>query len=137
MTPIIKLSGELKGMNPVMHEKRHLPRRETLAFWPAHHAETGELIGTVADLTEEGLMLHSLRTFQTGEELNIHMAVDKRLTGVPQLSFHITNVWCKENRLDNLTRAGFRITHLSDVSRVGIRDLLEAFSYPAPHPESV
>lgn len=119
-----------------MHEKRHLQRRETLAFWPVHHAETGELLGTVADLTEEGLQLHSLRTFRVGESVNIHMAVDKKLTGVPQLNFHIINVWCKENEVENVCHAGFRITHLSDVSRVGIRDLLAAFSYPAPHPES-
>jgi len=119
-----------------MQTNRHLQRRETLAFWPAHHAVTGELIGTVVDLTEEGLMLHSLRTFRTGEELTIHMAVDKRLTGVPQLSFHIINMWCKANEVENLYHAGFRITHLEDASRVGIRDLLQAFSYPAPHPES-
>jgi len=109
-----------------MREDRHIQRRETLAFWPAHDSVTGELISTVADLTEEGLMLHSSRPYRVEEVLDI------RLIGIPQMEFHLINMWCKENETENLYHAGFRITHLSDASRVGIRDLLQAFSYPAP-----
>lgn len=116
-----------------MKRPRRAERRETLAYWPARDEQSGEPVGFVTDLSEEGINLHSQAPFGLGHRLNIRVVVDPKLTGLHHLLLHIENAWCRPSEVKGMFHAGFRLRNLSDESRQGIRKLLANFSYPAPH----
>ena len=115
-----------------MQRKRYLERRETLAYWPAADTAKGETVGLVTDLTEKGIRIHSKHGFLKGEVLTIRIAVDAQLAGADHILLTIENVWCRASGLPDLYHGGFKIVKISDKAKAGIRNLLQAFSYPAP-----
>jgi len=115
-----------------MHRIRHLERRETLAYWPALEEQTGESVGLVTNLSEEGISLHSQCLFEQGHRLNIRVTVDPNLTGTHFIHLHVENAWCHPSGVPGSYQAGFKILNLSPESRTGIQNLLKSFSYPAP-----
>lgn len=115
-----------------MHKTRHLERRETLAYWPARNAETGETVGLVSNLTEEGLQIHSRHEFDRGTVLQIRMKVEAALVGIDHIPMTIENVWCQASGVPDLFHAGFKIVGISDAAKGSLKSLLAAFSFPAP-----
>ena len=118
-----------------MHKERHLERRETLAYWPAKDAETGEAVGLVRDLTEEGVQMHSEHDFVVGHTFTMRIAVDATLAGTDKISLLVEVIWCSRSGVPGLYHAGFKIMDISDKARRSIRALIQAFSYPAPSRE--
>lgn len=118
-----------------MDAKRHAERRETLAYWPARDDDTGEAVGLVTDVSESGVNLHSKHAFSPGEKLTVRIAINPKLTGTDHITLHIENVWCRRSGVPELYHAGFTLFDVSTAAKQGIRNLLQAFSYPAPlHP---
>lgn len=116
-----------------MQKLRHTERRETLAYWPARQEETGESVGLVTDLSEEGISIHSTCQFEPGHRINIRVAVDPKLTGLHFLHLHIENVWCHPSGIAGSYHSGFKLVNLAPEAQDGIRKLIASFSYPAPH----
>jgi hypothetical protein len=120
-----------------MQKIRHLERRETLAYWPAHDEQTGESTGLVTNLSEEGISLHSQCHFEPGHRLNIRVTVDPKLTGHQFLHLHVENAWCHPSGISGYYQSGFRIINLSQEAREGIEKLLASFSYSVPLSSSI
>ena len=116
-----------------MKRIRHAERRETLAYWPARDEQSGESVGLVTDLSDEGINIHSQTPFELGQRLNIRVAVDPKLTGLHYLHLHVENAWCHPSGVAGMFHSGFRLWNLSEDSREAIHKLLMSFSYPAPH----
>ncbi|MEI6167903.1 MAG: hypothetical protein WCS52_11970 [bacterium] len=117
-----------------MKRIRHLERRETLAYWPALEEQTGDSVGLVTNLNEEGISIHSHHQFEQGHRLNIRVGVDPELTGRPFIHLHVENAWCHPSGIEGIYHAGFKLINLSEEARDGIQKLLTSFSYPAPSP---
>lgn len=118
-----------------MHKERHLERRETLAFWPAKDAETGEAVGLVRDLSVEGVQMHSEHDFVVGHTFTIRIAVDGTLAGTDKISLLVEVIWCSRSGVPGLYHAGLKIIDISDEARRNITALVQAFSYPVPSQE--
>jgi len=116
-----------------MQTLRHFERRETLAYWPAREEQTGESVGLVTNLSEDGISIHSPHPFETGHRMNIRVTVDSKLSGTHLLHLHVENAWCHPSGVSGTYHAGFKIINLSPDAEEGIQKLLTAFSYPAPH----
>lgn len=117
-----------------MQRIRHLERRETLAYWPALDEQSGESVGLVTNLSEEGVSIHSQSQFEPGQKLNLRITVDPKLAGYSFIHLHIENAWCHTSGISGTYHAGFKIKNLSGEAREGITHLLTTFSYPAPEP---
>jgi hypothetical protein len=115
-----------------MHKARHLERRETLAYWPVKNGNTGETVGLVSNLSEEGVQIHSRHEFDRGAVLPIRIKVDAVLVGTDHISLTIENVWCQASGVHDLYFAGFKIVEISDAAKGSLKSLLAAFSFPAP-----
>lgn len=116
-----------------MKKLRHTERRETLAYWPARDEQSGESMGLVTDLSEEGISIHSQSNFEPGQRLNIRVAVDPKLTGLHYLHLHVENAWCHPSGMAGSFHSGFKLINLSPEAREGIMRLIASFSYPVPH----
>ena len=115
-----------------MNKIRHAERRETLAFWPARDEQSGEAVGLVTDLSEEGVCIHSHARFEAGQRLNLRVAVDPKITGASAIHLHIENAWCHPSGMTGCFHSGFKLINLSFEARDGIQKLVSAFSYPVP-----
>jgi hypothetical protein len=113
---------------------RHLERRETLAYWPASDEQSGESVGLVTNLNEEGISIHSPHPFELGHRLNLKIQVDPQFAGHPFIHLHAENTWCRPSGMSGIFHAGFRLINVSQEAREEIRELLAGFSYPAPSP---
>jgi len=111
---------------------RHAERRETLAYWPARDEQSGDSVGLVTDLSEEGVSVHSHCRFEAGQRLNIRVAVDPKITGYTSLHLHVENVWCHPSGMTDCFHSGFKLLNVSFEAREGIQKLVTAFSYPVP-----
>ncbi len=112
-----------------MQKIRHMERRETLAYWPALDEQSGDSVGLVTDLSEEGLNIHSHIQFETGQKLNLRVVIDPNISGVSLIHLHVVNAWCHPSGLSGHFHAGFKITNLSADADEAILKLLTAFSY--------
>lgn len=115
-----------------MHKHRHIERRETLAYWPAVDTVSGDSVGLITNLSEEGVQIHSKHDFSVGQLLTIRIAVDPELTGCDFISIAIENVWCRASGVPGLFHAGFKIVDISDKAKRGLKNLFESFSYALP-----
>lgn len=115
-----------------MNKIRHAERRETLAYWPARDEQSGESVGLVTDLSEEGISIHSQTGFEPGQRLNLRMSVDQKLAGLQVIHLHVENIWCHPSGVSGSFHSGFKLINLSFEARDGIRRLVTAFSYPVP-----
>ena len=115
-----------------MYKIRHTERRETLAYWPARDEQSGESVGLVTDLSEEGVSLHSQSSFEPGHRFNLRMAVDPKLAGVTVIHLHVETIWCQPSGIAGCFHSGFKLLNASFETRDAIRKLLTAFSYPIP-----
>ncbi len=111
---------------------RHLERRETSAHWTARQDATGNAVGLVADMSTEGIGIHSDHGFTKGQQLSLRVSVDASLCGHDHLCLQVENVWCQRNGASGLYHAGCKIVALSKQARLCIERLMTAFSYPAP-----
>ncbi len=116
-----------------MQHIRHAERRETLAYWPAQEEQTGETVGLVTNLSEEGINIHSQHAFEHGQRLNLRVAIDPNLSGLHFLHLHAENAWCQPSAMPGYFQAGFKLVNLSPDMREGILKLITAYSFPAPH----
>lgn len=115
-----------------MKSRRHLERRESLAYWHAHQEHTGKLLGLVTELTDEGVNIHSRRSFMKGQTFSIKVNLDMELSGKEEIRLKIKNVWCRRSEMSGIYHAGFEILNISDEDRNAVRKLLESFSYLVP-----
>jgi hypothetical protein len=115
-----------------MFEDRRRIRQETLTQWPAEDTERGEDIGVVTNITDEGLQLLGEREFSEGETFLMQMKVDSRMVGADSISFMVENVWCSSNSRSDSYRAGFKIVHMSEMAKRGLKNLFSSFSYASP-----
>ena len=113
-----------------MYRERHLERRETSAHWPARQDVSGTVVGLVADMSTEGIGIHSEHGFTKGQQLALRVSVDERLCGQDHLCLTVENVWCQRHAASGLYHAGCKIVELSRQARVCIERLMMEFSYP-------
>ena len=112
-----------------MDIKRHLERRETLAYWPAEAVGNGEAVGLVTNLSEEGIQIHSEHGFRKGQKLAIRIRVDVAQAGTDHITVDVENIWSSASSVGGLHHAGFRIIKMSDRARSSLIALTDAFSY--------
>jgi hypothetical protein len=115
-------------------QERHSERRETLGYWPVEDTDSGEAVGLVTNLNEEGVQVHSRHGFSKGQVLTIRIEASTGPAGASPIALLVENAWCRASGVPGLYHAGFKVVGISDRARRGIKNLLQAFSYPAPGP---
>ena len=112
-------------------DRRKLKRRYLAFFTRVFDRSTGQLLGHLADLTPEGMMIISEKPLKT--EMNYHLEMD--LSGSffekERLNFQAASIWCKPDIDPSFYNTGFRLGKMSGediaiieriIQEYGIRD---------------
>lgn len=91
-----------------MDERRKLKRKYLVFFTRLFDRETGQLLGYLANLTAEGMMLISETPLIKGRIYRMHMELAEEFFSKPHLDFEARCMWCQpENIAPQFYNAGF------------------------------
>ncbi len=82
------------------------------------HENTGELIGHLVNISQEGFRLESVRPIPVNQDFPIRIELPRDITDKPYMVFVARSRWCRPDRIDpTLYDAGFEIMEMipSDV----------------------
>lgn len=113
-----------------MIENRKVVRRwELLLFLPVVDTATGEVLGRVADITKEGIMLFTQRALPLGQSYDLEIrhadleeALLARDVGDSNVRFQAVVRWQDEN--PTLHRAGMQFEELSEETSLALRNIV-------------
>ena len=116
-------------------EGRRAQRSHLIYYLPVFEQDSGELVGYLADLTTEGLMVISDRKVAAGRTFRLRMDLPKKMKGTRQVLFKARAMWCKPDANPDFYNTGFRIVNLSKVDAQTINGLIRDFFYEEPEEE--
>ena len=106
-----------------MMTKRSIAKRSHLTFYlDVIDTDTGEVIGKVADITVEGLMVLSKTVLEAGTEKNLMISSTDETFG--EIEFTSECRWCKVDVNPDYYDIGFHVDHISDDDKQKIKDLI-------------
>ncbi|HEX7557364.1 MAG TPA: PilZ domain-containing protein, partial [Leptolinea sp.] len=89
-----------------MAEKRKYDRIHLIHFLRLFDRKTGELIGNLVDLTDEGLQLICENVIEPGKLLEIRMEFPELVDGEKEVMLNAEAVWCDHQRDPDLYSVG-------------------------------
>jgi hypothetical protein len=113
-----------------MAKKRKMKRIHLIYHLLVFDDETGNLIGNLVDITDEGIRLMCRQAIEPGVRLRFRMVLPAHLDeGSREIRFDAQCVWCKDNIYSDFFGAGFHIEKLSDEQLSVLRALIQTFGY--------
>lgn len=114
-----------------MEERRKLKRKYLAFFTRVFDESTGELLGHLADITAEGMMVISTRPIPTDQIFQLSMDLPEYLFGRDHIDFQARSIWCQPDIDPTFFSTGFQFKNISPsdvqtieqiVKEYGIRD---------------
>lgn len=114
-----------------MQERRNIQRWSLLLFLPIYDRDSQQVLGHVADITHEGLMVFSQQAIELGCDFNLEIQVDDLKEallfqpGDAEENIHLTarSRWIAPN--PGLNRTGFMFINLSPKAEAAIARIVE------------
>ena len=91
-----------------MEERRRLKRKYLAFFTRVFDHSTGILLGHLADITAEGMMIISTHPIETGQEYKLSMDLPEYFFGRDHLAFKARSVWCRPDIDPTFFNTGFQ-----------------------------
>lgn len=79
-----------------MAERRVSVRQPSLVFYDLAHAETGQRLGDLVDLSNEGLMAWCDAPMLPGSRVALQLDIAARMLGTRSINFEAQCCWCRE-----------------------------------------
>ena len=114
-----------------MKERRRSKRRELLLFLPVYDLDKGEILGHLADITTDGIMLFSQQCIELGKKYALEIKVEDLRSALVYktdegehecIQFSARSRWIAIN--PELYRTGFMFMEVSAESRVAIDHII-------------
>jgi c-di-GMP-binding flagellar brake protein YcgR len=113
-----------------MAEKRKLKRRQLIYYLQVLDRRTGLLVGRLADITTEGLMLISPDPIEENKEIELRMVLPAEIQGDKAVVFDAQSVWCRKDVNPDLYVTGFRFLKVAARDFKIIDDLILDYEIP-------
>jgi hypothetical protein len=111
-----------------MNEERRRLKRKYLAFFTrVFDRSNGQLLGHLADLTAEGMMLISEKPLSTGTVYNMQMDLSGTFFEKDRLDFQATSIWCKPDIDPSFYNIGFRLQNMPPQDVAIIKRIIEEY----------
>jgi hypothetical protein len=111
-----------------MTEARRLPRRYLFFYLRVFDQVTGNLLGYLSNINNEGIMLTSDMPLEKGTELEMKMTVPGNIEENNMIHFNAKVVWCEKDEQTNYYDSGMSLTNISDKNEILIKNLITRFT---------
>ena len=118
----------------VLHEQRHLTRRELIYYLKITNRQSGQEIGRMGDVHHEGMLVLSEKPLKTGMPLDLSLELPKALqsAGHRELQFRGEIVWTRPGpKTNNYHENGLRFVDADETQRMAIDKLIDLFAMPS------
>ena len=110
-----------------MDERRKLNRKYIAFFTRIFNRENGDLLGHLADLTPEGMMLISEEPIYIEQDLELRMDLSGTFFEKENLDFSARSVWCLPDIDPKFWNTGFKIIELSEENKEIIQRIIAEY----------
>jgi hypothetical protein len=90
-------------------DRRKLKRKYLAFFTRVFDRSTGQLLGHLADLTAEGMMIISEKPLRTNTVYSLQMDLSGAYFDKERLDFQATSIWCQPDIDPSFYNTGFRL----------------------------
>jgi hypothetical protein len=112
-----------------MPETRRLKRRHLLYYLRVSNARTRKLIGHLADITSDGVMLVSERRIRLGRTIPLRIALPGQPRGGQKLEFEVVSLWHRRDVNPDLWDVGCRTADLTRRQAATIETLIDDYGF--------
>jgi hypothetical protein len=109
--------------------QRGLKRSHLVYYLRVFTTDTHRLLGHVADITPEGLMVVSEQPVQVGREMGLRVVLPRAINGRVEVELGALSLWSRGDANPDLYDTGFRFVHIDDDDRAVIRRLVEEYGF--------
>jgi hypothetical protein len=112
-----------------MQDKRKLKRRHLIYYLRVFDRNNDNLIGHLADIYSEGIMLVSERSVEPNTVFQLKMNLPKEILGREQMNFDAESLWFRKDINPNFYLIGFRFLKVTRNHFALIEELLDDFGF--------
>jgi hypothetical protein len=109
-----------------MQDKRKLERNHTNAYFAVTNADNGKPIGSIGNMTIDGIMIISRISFADGQVIKLQIDWPESIKGCRQLIIDGECRWCQHSEEHNLYFLGFQFQKVSTTIREIIYALIDS-----------
>jgi len=111
--------------------KRHMKRRYLIYYLRVFDRESGELLGHLVDITEEGIMIMREKPLEVGKSFQLRLRWRNADGRLQVIDFDGVSRWCRPDVNPDFHGAGFSITTQSENDVATIRQLIQDLGMPS------
>ncbi|MCG2712014.1 MAG: PilZ domain-containing protein [Candidatus Omnitrophica bacterium] len=109
--------------------ERKFKRRHLIYYLRVYDCNAGVLIGHLADITTDGIMLVSEAPLKTDADFNFKMTLPAELRGSRDITFNASSVWCQKDVNPDFYATGFKISNIENKDLELIESLIDSFGF--------
>ena len=113
-----------------MEDSRKFPRRYLFFYLRVFDQISGNLLGYLSNINQEGIMLTSDLPYEPGTRLEMKMIVPGNVSENNMIHFGAEVIWCKKDEQTNYYDSGMRLTDISHKNEELIKNLITRFTKP-------
>lgn len=115
-------------------EKRAQPRCHLRTYLPVYEGESGDFLGRLVDISQEGIRLDTEVDFLPGQQLDMCVRFRQMLAGESGLFIHGECVWCMQDPVNSEHFvSGFRIESEQGEAGVLIMEVMDVYGLRTLH----
>ena len=112
-------------------EKRKLKRRQLIYYLKVLDRETENLVGRLADITTEGIMLLSNTPLETNKEFKLKLVLPSEISGDHYIELDAKSLWSKKDLNPDIYGTGFSFVEIASKDIDTIQALVADFELPS------
>ena len=109
-------------------EQRKVPRRHLVFYLRVFDGMSTRVLGHLADISSQGIMLVCETAVQENEEFRLRMRLPREIAGRSEIVLDATCRWCRPDTNPEFFIAGFQVLGLEQEFEELIARLVEDFS---------
>ncbi|MFC1475994.1 PilZ domain-containing protein [Candidatus Zixiibacteriota bacterium] len=118
-----------------MNDRRRKTRRQADQSHFVYDSKTGAVMGRVADMTEQGLMLLADKQIQPDTKFQCRMPLPENTQGNNDISFEAESKWCLLDEKSGQYHTGYEFRTMTADNIARLQKLLK--SWPKLQPEAI
>ena len=113
-----------------MEDRRKFKRKNLICHCEVSDAKSGEPVGSMVDITPEGMMLISHRPVEVNTVLHCEVELPSEILGSRRVAFTAQTRWCRHDINPDVFNMGLQFTDLANMDIETIIGLIADFSFP-------